>query len=117
MGMGFAHIPRSICRRQKRQMGCVAHPHKNGSPQLVWLDGVSLLGLAGGGGQQMPVFTAIGAWCTVMDYSTRQLDREREVAAREDYCIDIVRDDMTKPFPFEDGSFDIIFHLVSNCYV
>jgi SAM-dependent methyltransferase len=81
------------------------------------LDGVRLLGLASGGGQQMPVFTAIGARCTVLDYSPRQLDREREVAAREGYDIDIVRADMTKPFPFEDGSFDIIFHPVSNCYV
>lgn len=29
----------------------------------------------------------------------------------------IVRADMTKPFPFADKSFDIIFHPVSNCYV
>ena len=31
-------------------------------------------------------------------------------------AITIVRADMTKPLPFEDGSFDIIFHPVSNCY-
>ena len=24
---------------------------------------------------------------------------------------------MTKPFPFEDETFDLIFHPVSNCYV
>ena len=33
------------------------------------LDGVQLLGLASGGGQQMPVLSAIGAECTVLDYS------------------------------------------------
>jgi SAM-dependent methyltransferase len=81
------------------------------------LDGAKLLGLACGGGQQMPVFSALGADCTVLDYSDRQLDREREVSAREGYHIDIVKADMTKRLPFEDESFDVIFHPVSNCYV
>lgn len=79
--------------------------------------GKRVLGLASGGGQQMPIFTALGAKCTVLDYSQKQLDSERMVAEREGYEIDIVRADMTKPLPFEDGSFDIIFHPVSNCYV
>ncbi len=81
------------------------------------LAGKSLLGLASGGGQQMPVFSAAGAKCTVLDYSDRQLDSERLVAEREGYAIDIVKADMTKPLPFPDESFDIIFHPVSNCYV
>lgn len=81
------------------------------------LRGKKLLGLASGGGQQMPVFAALGAEGTVLDYSQRQLDSERMVAEREGYEIDIVRGDMTKPLPFEDGSFDIIFHPVSNCYI
>lgn len=79
--------------------------------------GKRVLGLASGGGQQMPIFTALGAKCTVLDYSQKQLDSERMVAEREGYEINIVRADMTKPLPFEDGSFDIIFHPVSNCYV
>ena len=37
------------------------------------LKGKKLLGLASGGGQQMPVFTAAGAECTVLDYSEKQL--------------------------------------------
>ena len=81
------------------------------------LDGVSLLGLASGGGQQMPVFAALGADCTVLDYAEAQLESERQVAAREVFEINIVRADMTKILPFEDCSFDIIFHPVSNCYV
>lgn len=79
--------------------------------------GCRVLGLASGGGQQMPVFAALGARCTVMDYSPRQLDSEKMVALREGYEIQIVRADMTKPFPFEDASFDLIFHPVSNCYI
>lgn len=81
------------------------------------LRGKKVLGLASGGGQQMPLFTAAGAECTVLDYSEKQLAQEKMVAEREDYDITIIRADMTKPLPFEDGSFDLIFHPVSNCYV
>ena len=81
------------------------------------LEGKKILGLASGGGQQMPVFAACGAECTVMDYSDRQLESERTVSKREGYDIRVVKADMTKPFPFPDSSFDLIFHPVSNCYV
>ena len=86
----------------------------------AWLGDVKgkrVLGRASGGGQQMPLLTAMGARCTVLDYSPRQLESERIVAAREGYSIDIVRADMTKPLPFEDEAFDLIVHPVSNCYV
>ena len=81
------------------------------------LKGKKILGLASGGGQQMPVFSALGAVCTVLDYSPLQLESERLVAEREGYDIRIIRGDMTKPLPFEDGEFDMIFHPVANCYV
>ena len=81
------------------------------------LKGLSVLGLACGGGQQMPLFAAAGARCTVLDYSERQLETERMVAAREGYEIEIVRADMSKPLPFADESFDVIVHPVSNCYI
>jgi len=81
------------------------------------LDGIKVLGLACGGGQQMPVFAALGAECTVLDYSEKQLEQDRMVARREGYAIEIVRADMTKPLPFSDNSFDLIFHPVANCYI
>ena len=81
------------------------------------LSGLDVLGLACGGGQQMPLFAAAGARCTVLDYSERQLETERMVAAREGYEINIVRADMSKPLPFADASFDVIVHPVSNCYI
>ena len=65
----------------------------------------------------MPVFAALGAICTVLDYSSLQLESERLVAEREGYDMRIVRADMTKPLPFADGEFDLVFHPVSNCYV
>lgn len=76
-----------------------------------------ILGLASGGGQQMPIFTALGAKCTVLDYSKKQIESEIEVAKRENYHIETLQADMTKRLPFDDESFDLIFHPVSNCYV
>jgi len=81
------------------------------------MKGAKILGLASGGGQQMPIFAALGADCTVLDYSERQLQSEIEVARRENYKINTVHADMTKPLPFEDETFDLIFHPVSNCYI
>lgn len=84
---------------------------------LMPLEGKKLLGLASGGGQQMPIFSALGAECTLMDISDAQCEKDRIVSKRENFSIDIVKGDMTKPFPFSDESFDIVFHPVSNCYV
>lgn len=80
------------------------------------LKGKTVLGLASGGGQQIPIFSALGANCTVLDYSSEQCAREREVAQREGYDVQIVQFDMTQPLPFADETFDLIFHPVSNCY-
>ena len=65
----------------------------------------------------MPILTAAGARCTVLDYSPAQLEAERQVAAREGYDINIVRADMTEPLPFADASFDLVINPVSLCYV
>ena len=47
------------------------------------LRGKKILGLASGGGQQMPIFAALGAECTVLDYSREQLDRERLLSRKD----------------------------------
>jgi len=81
------------------------------------LKGKKVLGLASGGGQQMPVLSKLGAECVVFDYSERQLEAEKIVSEREGYRIEIIKGDMSKTLPFEDESFDLIFHPVSNVYV
>lgn len=81
------------------------------------MEGQRILGLAAGGGQQMPILSALGASCTVFDYSQKQLDAEKMVAKREGYDIEIIRGDMTKLLPFEEESFDMIIQPVANSYI
>ena len=75
-------------------------------PSLGGLPGVGLARR-----RQMPVFASrrsvYGA-----GLFRETAESERMVAAREGYDITIVRHDMTKPLPFQDGAFDLIFHPV-----
>ena len=79
-------------------------------------EGLDLLGLACGGGQQGPVFAALGANVTIFDNSPAQLGRDDQVAAREGLTIRTVEGDMRDLSVFSDGSFDLVFHPVSNVF-
>ena len=81
------------------------------------MPGLDLLGLASGGGQQMPTLAAAGANVTLVDNSPRQLDRDREVAAREGLQIRTLEGDMRDLSMLPDASFDLVFHPVSNVFV
>jgi SAM-dependent methyltransferase len=81
------------------------------------LKGRDVLCLASAGGQQGPILSAAGANVTVFDQSTKQLDCDRLVATRESLDIRLVRGDMADLSVFDDASFDIVFHPVSNCFV
>lgn len=78
--------------------------------------GLNLLGLACGGGQQGPVFAALGANVTIFDNSPAQLERDRQVAAREGLNIRTVEGDMRDLSAFGDEAFDLVFHPVSNVF-
>lgn len=79
--------------------------------------GKKVLCLASGGGQQGPLFAALGAEVTVFDNSNSQLDRDRSVADRDGLQIKTVQGDMKDLSCFKDEQFDLIFHPVSNCFV
>ena len=81
------------------------------------LPGRDVLCLASGGGQQTPILAATGATVTVIDNSPAQLARDQEVADREGLCIRTVEGDMCDLAPFDDESFDLIVHPVSNVFV
>ncbi len=76
-----------------------------------------VLCLACGGGQQAPVFSALGAVVTVTDISDNQLNRDKMVAERENLDMEIIKCDMCDLSQFSDESFDMIFHPISNCFI
>ncbi len=81
------------------------------------LEGIKLLALASAGGQQGPIFAALGAEVTVFDNSSAQLAQDRMVAERDALQIKLVQGDMRNLSEFPDESFDLIFHPVSNCFI
>ena len=81
------------------------------------LQGLDILGLACGGGQQGPILAAAGANVTIFDNSPAQLARDREVAERDNLNIRTVEGDMRDLSVFSGESFDLIFHPVSNLFI
>lgn len=107
-----------IAKAKKGKVKIVLTPKKN--VPADWYGNVydkDILCLAGGGGQQGPLFAAMGAKVTVFDNSPKQLQKDVFVANRESLKINIVQGDMKDLSCFKDKSFDLIFHPVSNCFV
>jgi SAM-dependent methyltransferase len=80
------------------------------------LDGIDLLCLASGGGQQAPIFAAAGANVTSYDNSPKQLKQDQFVAQRDGLVISTIEGDMADLSTFDSESFDLIFNPVSNCF-
>jgi SAM-dependent methyltransferase len=76
-----------------------------------------VLCLASGGGQQAPVLAAAGASVVSFDNSDEQLAKDLDVAEREGLPLVVRRGDMADLSCFADGSFDLVFHPVSNVFV
>jgi SAM-dependent methyltransferase len=81
------------------------------------LEGLDVLCLASGGGQQSPILAAVGAKVTVLDNSPKQLKQDRLVAERESLAIATIEGDMANLSMLPDQSFDLIVHPVSNVFV
>jgi SAM-dependent methyltransferase len=77
---------------------------------------LDILGLACGGGQQGPTFSALGARVTIFDNSPKQLAQDELVSKREQLSLQTILGDMKDLSVFENQSFDLIFHPVSNCF-
>jgi SAM-dependent methyltransferase len=107
-----------INRARKGEWEIVLTPQKT-VPKDWFPDigGLDVLCLASGGGQQGPILAAAGANVTVFDNSPRQLERDRYVADRDSLILKTVEGDMADLAVFDDESFDLIVHPVSNTFV
>lgn len=81
------------------------------------LEGLNVLCLASGGGQQGPILAAAGADVTVVDISKKQLEQDEKVAQRDGLTLKTVQGDMSDLSGFKDESFDLVVHPVSNLFV
>jgi SAM-dependent methyltransferase len=81
------------------------------------LEGADVLCLASGGGQQGPVFAALGANVTVFDNSPAQLKQDQLVAEREALTFKTVEGNAADLSMFADESFDLIFNPVSTVFM
>ena len=81
------------------------------------LEGTQVLCLASGGGQQAPIFAALGAEVTLLDASPRQLDQDRFVAERDNLSINILEGDMSDLSAFKEDAFDLIFNPPSTLFI
>ncbi|QKM57001.1 class I SAM-dependent methyltransferase [Burkholderia glumae] len=84
---------------------------------LTDVRGQRILCLASAGGQQAPILAAAGAEVTVFDASAMQLAQDEWVARRDGLALNIAQGDMCDLSDFEDESFDIVIHPISNLYV
>jgi SAM-dependent methyltransferase len=78
--------------------------------------GKDVLCLASGGGQQAPIFAAAGAKVVSFDNSEEQLKKDKMVADQNSLQLQTIQGDMANLSVFEDQSFDLIFHPVSNVF-
>jgi 2-polyprenyl-3-methyl-5-hydroxy-6-metoxy-1,4-benzoquinol methylase len=78
--------------------------------------GKDILCLASGGGQQGPILAAAGARVMVFDASQKQLAQDELVARRNGLSLETRQGFMHDLSAFADGSFDIVFHPVSNAF-
>ena len=81
------------------------------------IQGLDVLCLASGGGQQGPILAAAGANVTVLDNSPKQLEGDLYVANRDCLIINTVEGDMANLALFDGETFDLIIHPVSNTFV
>jgi SAM-dependent methyltransferase len=73
--------------------------------------------VASGGGEQAPLFAALGLEVTVVDMSSGQLERDRQVASETGLTVECVEADMLDLSPLRGRLFDLVYQPVSACYV
>ncbi|HKM33864.1 MAG TPA: class I SAM-dependent methyltransferase [Lachnospiraceae bacterium] len=81
------------------------------------IKGKKVLCLAGAGGLQAPLLASAGAEVTVIDISNKMLEKDREIAKRENLHIEIVKGNMCNLSMVDDCYFDYIINPPSLMYI
>ena len=81
------------------------------------VQGMNVLCLAGGGGQQSAVFSLLGANVTVLDLTPEQLERDEQAAQHYGYTVTTVQGDMRDLSGLPDAHFDRVYQPISTLFV
>jgi SAM-dependent methyltransferase len=81
------------------------------------VQGMHVLCLAGGGGQQSAVYALLGAHVTVLDLTPEQLAGDRQAAEHYRYAVTTIQGDMRDLSAFPDEHFDRVYQPISTLYV
>ena len=84
---------------------------------IPWPEVKRVLCLGAGGGQQAPLFAALGCRVTSVDLSAEQLRLDAEVARCHGLEIECVEADMLDLGLLYGSDFDLVYQAVSACYV
>jgi SAM-dependent methyltransferase len=89
----------------------------NSEGRLGEVDGLDVLCLACGGGQQSVAFALLGSRVTVVDLSQAQLGQDQSAAAHYGVTITTVQADMRDLSALAPNSFDLVYHAYSLGFV
>ncbi len=81
------------------------------------VQGLDVLLLAGGGGQQSAVYSLLGARVTVFDLTPEQLDSDQAAARHYGYAVTTIQGDMRDLSGMPPDSFDRVHQPISTLYV
>jgi ubiquinone/menaquinone biosynthesis C-methylase UbiE len=81
------------------------------------VQGLQVLCLAGGGGQQSAVYTLLGASVTVFDLAPEQLEADQAAARHYGYQVTTLQGDMRDLSSLPSGSFDRVHQPISTLFV
>jgi SAM-dependent methyltransferase len=84
---------------------------------IPWPTVTAVLCLASAGGQQAPLFAALGCEVTSLDLSPLQLAKDADVSGRRGLAIRCVEGDMMDLSVLGTETFDLVYQQVSACYV
>ena len=86
-------------------------------PWIAPFHGEQTLCIGSGGGQQAILLSAYGCEVTDLDISSRQLEKDREMAERHHVPVRTEQGDMQDLSRFADGMFSLVFNPTSTCFV
>lgn len=100
-----ANLPAPLCNDPRDVM------------MMEHVQGMNVLCLAGGGGQQSAVYSLLGASVTVLDLVPEQLKADQAAARHYGYTVRTIQGDMRDLSGLADNAFDRVYQPISTLYV